>query len=346
MNMLMERLSLSKPVVQAPMAGGLATPQLAAAVSNQGGLGGLASGYLTPEELKRQIEETKKLTEAPFQVNLFIPEKRETVSDEQLAAWQKKLPLSQPLAPMSTEEEDWSDFYEKIDIIFKANLSVCSFTFGLPPLDAVKKLKGRNCCLIGTAVSVEEAILLEERGMDFIVVQGSEAGGHRGAFLPTKGEGSVGLMALIPQVTDHVSIPVIAAGGIFDKRGVKAAFALGAEGVQLGTSFLTCKESGASPLYKQKLLEAIETDTRLTKLFSGKPARGIVNQWMKDRQNDEQDTLPYPYQNTLTKSMRKKAQLEKNPDNMSLWCGQGVRAAARETTVKELFEQLIPATVI
>ncbi|KAA6450414.1 nitronate monooxygenase [Bacillus swezeyi] len=346
MNEFMKLLSLSKPVIQAPMAGGPATPRLAAAVSNYGGLGSLASGYLTPETLKRQIEETKQLTSAQFQVNLFVPEKREKVSRKKIEDWQNKIPLSQSAEPETDEEQDWNDFYEKVDIVLNSGVKVCSFTFGVPPADAVKELKKRDCCLIGTAVSVDEAVLLEEKGMDIIVVQGSEAGGHRGAFLHTKGEAAVGLIALIPQAADHVSVPVIAAGGIYDKRGVAAAFALGAQGVQLGTAFLACMESGTSALYKQKLIEAAETDTRLTRLFSGKPARGIVNQWMEDRRIDEDNALPYPLQNTLTKPMRKQAQLEGNPESMSLWCGQGVRAATKQTTVKELMDQLVPAGVI
>ncbi|WP_307892352.1 nitronate monooxygenase [Bacillus swezeyi] len=346
MNEFMKLLSLSKPVIQAPMAGGPATPQLAAAVSNYGGLGSLASGYLTPETLKRQIEETKQLTSAQFQVNLFVPEKREKVSRKKIEDWQNKIPLSQSAELETDEEQDWNDFHEKIDIVLNSGVKVCSFTFGVPPVDAVKELKKRDCCLIGTAVSVDEAVLLEEKGMDIIVVQGSEAGGHRGAFLHTKGEDAVGLIALIPQAADHVSVPVIAAGGIYDKRGVAAAFALGAQGVQLGTAFLACMESGTSAVYKQKLIEAAETDTRLTRLFSGKPARGIVNQWMEDRRIDEDNALPYPLQNTLTKPMRKQAQLEGNPESMSLWCGQGVRAATKQTTVKELMDQLVPAGVI
>ncbi|MEC1391298.1 nitronate monooxygenase [Bacillus licheniformis] len=342
MNQFMERLSLSKPVIQAPMAGGPTTPRLAAAVSDCGGLGGLASGYLTPEVLRQQILETKKLTSAGFQVNLFIPEKRETVSREEYEGWQEKIPLAHSASPVTDERQDWGDFYEKIEIILKEGISAVSFTFGPPPADAVKELKDRNCCLIGTAVSVEEAVLLEELGMDVIVVQGSEAGGHRGAFLKTKGEPAVGSMSLIPQAADHVSVPVIAAGGIFDKRGVAAAFALGAQGVQIGTAFLTCEESGTHPAYKQKLFEAVETDTSLTRLFSGKPARGM----MEDRRQEEAEALPYPLQNTLTQPMRKQAKLDGNTDNMSLWAGQSVRATVEQTTVKELMDQLVPADVL
>lgn len=296
--------------------------------------------------LRQQILETKKLTSAGFQVNLFIPEKRETVSREEYEGWQEKIPLAHSASPVTDERQDWGDFYEKIEIILKEGISAVSFTFGPPPADAVKELKDRNCCLIGTAVSVEEAVLLEELGMDVIVVQGSEAGGHRGAFLKTKGEPAVGSMSLIPQAADHVSVPVIAAGGIFDKRGVAAAFALGAQGVQIGTAFLTCEESGTHPAYKQKLFEAVETDTSLTRLFSGKPARGIVNQWMEDRRQEEAEALPYPLQNTLTQPMRKQAKLDGNTDNMSLWAGQSVRATVEQTTVKELMDQLVPADVL
>jgi len=340
MNDFMEAFSLTKPIIQAPMAGGIVKPRLAAAVSNYGALGSLASGYLTPGTLEEQIKEMFELTEGSFQVNLFVPSDNGIPHDEDVLRWKQNVPLGEKASPFTRIQEEWDDFYAKVELILENGVKYCSFTFDLPPEDAVKELKKAGCRLIGTASSVEEAILMEECGMDAVVLQGSEAGGHRGAFLKTKGDPGIGLMALIPQAADAINIPVIAAGGITDHRGVNAALTLGAKSVQVGTAFLTCHESNAHPAYKQKILAEKETATRLTKLFSGKEARGIVNNWMEDKKLDEQRVLPYPYQNTITKPMRQQAALEDDPEQMSLWAGQGIRSLNKETSVKELLDKL------
>ncbi|UOY90014.1 nitronate monooxygenase [Bacillus glycinifermentans] len=340
MNEFMKMFSLTKPIIQAPMAGGITKPRLASAVSNQGALGSLASGYLTPEILEQQTKEMFELTDAPFQINVFVPSDLETPSEDQVEKWKKNIPLADQVNQFKSVQEEWDDFYQKIDIILRYKVKACSFTFDLPPEDAVKELKASGCCLIGTASTVEEAMLMEERGMDIVVLQGSEAGGHRGAFLPSKGESAVGLMALVPQAADALGVPVIAAGGMTDHRGVKAALTLGAQGVQIGSAFLICHESNAHAVHKQKVLEANEADTKLTKLFSGKEARGIVNKWMEEKEGYETQTLPYPYQNTLTKPMRQQASLQNNHDQMSLWAGQGIRSLTEEISVKQLLNKL------
>ncbi|WP_163136211.1 nitronate monooxygenase [Bacillus subtilis] len=340
MNEFMKKFSLTKPIIQAPMAGGITKPRLASAVSNQGALGSLASGYLTPDLLEQQIKEMFELTDAPFQINVFVPLGLEMPPKDQIKKWKENIPLANQVNQFTSVQEEWDDFYQKIDLILKYKVKACSFTFDLPPEDAVKELKTAGCCLIGTASTVEEALLMEERGMDIVVLQGSEAGGHRGAFLPSKGESAVGLMALIPQAADALSVPVIAAGGMIDHRGVKAALTLGAQGVQIGSAFLICHESNAHPVHKQKILEANEADTKLTTLFSGKEARGIVNKWMEEKEQFETQTLPYPYQNTLTKAMRQNASLQNNHDQMSLWAGQGIRSLTDEMSVKQLLNQL------
>ncbi|MEG7335612.1 nitronate monooxygenase [Bacillus sp. 0102A] len=336
----MKSLSLTKPVIQAPMAGGLVTPVLAAAVSNEGALGSLASGYLSSDMLEKQIVDMQQLTDGAFQVNVFVPESRKEPDEGNIQTWKNRIPFAEQASLFSSEEEEWEDFHKKISIILKHNIRACSFTFGIPPDETIQALKENGCCLIGTATVPQEAIMLEERGMDIIVLQGSEAGGHRGSFLPVSGEAALGLMSLIPQATDAVSVPVIAAGGIADRRGVQAAHCLGAQGVQVGTPFLMCEECEASETYRRELKRAQGTDTRLTSLFSGKPARGIVNQWMKEQQAEEANTLPYPLQNTLTKPMRKQAAREKDSRYMSLWAGQSVGMLNGPADVKSLLAEL------
>ncbi|MFB0634674.1 nitronate monooxygenase [Bacillus rugosus] len=336
----MKALSLTKPIIQAPMAGGLVTPVLAAAVSNEGALGSLASGYLSPDMLEKQIIEMKQLTDRVFQVNVFVPESRKEPDEDIVQTWKNKIPFAEQAPSFSSEEEEWEDFHKKINIILTHNVTACSFTFGIPPDESIHALKKNGCCLIGTATTPQEAVLLEERGMDIIVLQGSEAGGHRGSFLPVSGESTLGLMSLIPQAADAVSVPVIAAGGIADRRGVQAAHCLGAQGVQVGTPFLMCEECIVSEVYRGELKKAQGTDTRLTSLFSGKPARGIVNQWMKEQQEEEANALPYPLQNTLTKPMRKHAASEKDSGYMSLWAGQSVGMLNGPADVKTLLAEL------
>ncbi|MCA1054077.1 nitronate monooxygenase [Rossellomorea aquimaris] len=339
MNNLMKILSLSKPIIQAPMAGGATTPTLAAAVSKEGGLGSLASGYLTPEMLEEQLIEMTHLTDRAFQVNLFVPKKEEVPSEQKIQKWKEIVPFADKAKPFPTMEEEWKDFYSKVALLVKHRVNVCSFTFDLPPEDAVNTLKAAGCYLLGTACSVEEAVLMEQRGMDAVILQGAEAGGHQGAFLPSTEP--VALMPLLSKTVEHISIPVIAAGGISDRRRVQTALEQGAQCVQIGTAFLICEESSAHPVHKQQILSATGNHTRLTKVFSGKEARGIVNDWMEDHVDLEEETLPYPYLNTLTKPMRQEAANNSDPSHMSLWAGEGVDSLKKEMTVRELIRDLL-----
>ncbi len=187
--------------------------------------------------------------------------------------------------------------------------------------------------LVGTATTVEEALALERAGVDAVVTQGSEAGGHRGTFSGSFESGMVGTVALVPQVVDAVTVPVIASGGIMDGRGIAAALALGASAVQMGTAFLTCSEAGVADVYKAAILASHEDDTRLTRAFSGRPARGIVNRFMNDMENtDFRDAiLPFPLQNALTRPLRAAAAKQGRAEYLSLWAGQGLRMARRQS---------------
>ncbi|MFC0414848.1 NAD(P)H-dependent flavin oxidoreductase [Cytobacillus solani] len=342
-NELTEMLNIAYPIFQAPMAGGITTPELISETSNCGGLGNLGAGYMNPEEIKEAIKQIRSLTAKPFGVNLFIPNEREVHFDEKeltamtvlLNQFGKELGIE---APVSNQVKNYKTLYEnQIEQVLRERVPVASFTFGIPNKEVMTELRKNRTVIVGTATNVKEAWELEESGVDIIVAQGSEAGGHRGTF-HEEDSGLVGSMALIPQVADAVHTPVVAAGGIMDARGIAAAMALDAKGVQLGTAFLTCKESGAAEIYKQTLLNSTEEQTTFTKAFSGKLARGIGNRFIHEMA--DQMSMPFPLQNDLTASIRKKAAMLKQPEFMSLWAGQGVRMA-KETTVKQLMEELL-----
>src|SRR5690625_4298199 len=319
---LKNELKIEYPIFQAPMAG-VTTPELVASVSNAGGLGHIGAGYLSAKETRTFIKAVKQLTNQPFGINLFVPEDNVVSLDEMN---QSRQLLEFCLEDLGLEKMDMpsieqsTDFDLQLEVVIEEGVRVCSFTFGLPSEAIVKKLKNNGIFVIGTATNVKEAQMVERAGMDAVVVQGAEAGGHRGTFLEK--ESYIGLMSLIPQVVDHISIPVIGAGGIMHGRGVRASLCLGAQAVQLGTAFLTTKESGAHPLHKESILGATEEDVQITRAFSGKSARGINNKFMTTMKIHENDLPPYPYQNSLTKEIRREAAKQQNKDYMSLWSGQ------------------------
>ncbi|MCY7618460.1 nitronate monooxygenase [Bacillus sp. NMCC46] len=333
-------LQIKYGIIQAPMAGGAVTSQLAAAVSQYGGLGSLASGYVQPDNLRQQIRQVKQLTTRLFQVNVFVPEPIPEVKKEDVVFWEKRLPARPAADRLPSQEELWDDFEQKINIIQEEDVPVVSFTFACPNEQTIHRLKQKGVFLIGTATTKEEALLLEEKGMDAIVLQGSEAGGHRGTFLPAKGDALVGLFSLISDVKPLCHVPLIAAGGITERAGVKAALALGADAVQIGTRFLASQESAAADVYKKAILQAESSETKITRLFSGKRARGIVNQWMEEERQNEDRVLPYPVQHVWTTPMRKAAAAAGNPDQMALWAGQGVSRIHSILTVEEIMHEL------
>jgi nitronate monooxygenase len=227
----------------------------------------------------------------------------------------------------------------------ESGASVFSFTLGMLPTSAIETIKARGMFLIGTATTVEEAVQLEKAGVDAVVAQGSEAGAHRGTFAVDFDAAMIGTMALVPQVVDAVTVPLIASGGIMDGRGVAAALALGASAVQMGTAFLTCDEAGIPEVHKQAILAAREHQTRLTRAFSGRPARGIVNRFMTevDRADAPEAILPFPLQDALTRPLRNAAAKQGRVEFLSLWAGQGVRLARRQSAAT-LIAQLATET--
>lgn len=332
---LTQRLGLTHPIIQAPMAGGATTVELVAAVCEAGALGFIAAAYLTPPQIAGVAHELRARTSRPFGINLFAPlpvpdaPRDAGPALERLAPFHKELGLPPPTLPVI--EVDL--FREQLAAALESGASVFSFTFGILPAKAVMAIKNRGMFLIGTATTVEEARALETAGVDAVVAQGSEAGAHRGSFAVDFGAAMVGTLALVPQVADAVTVPVIASGGIMDGRGIAAALALGASAVQMGTAFLTCDEAGIPQVHKEAILKAREHETRITRAFSGRPARGIVNRLMTeiDRADAPEAILPFPLQNTLTRPLRSAAAKQGRAEYLSLWAGQGVRLARRQS---------------
>ncbi|WP_139997435.1 NAD(P)H-dependent flavin oxidoreductase [Paenibacillus paridis] len=338
------KLNIKYPIFQAPMAGGPSTPALVAAVSNAGGLGNLGAGYLTPEQIRIAIKQTRELTDQPFGVNLFVfnqPEESEETNEamsKHLNFYRNELGIPQNPSLQKLSES----FDEQVHVVLEERVPVFSFTFGIPSQDRIQSMKQRGTFVIGTATTVDEAIRLEASGVEAIVAQGSEAGGHRGTFLKDASNSLIGLMALVPQMADHVSIPVIASGGIMDGRGLVASLALGAAAVQMGTAFLASTESGAHPAYKQKILSANEDTTEITSVYSGKAARGIQTQFMRDMCLYVGEIPSYPIQHIMTRDIRQASAKANNPEFMSLWAGQGLRMAEEQsaaTIIKQTIEQ-------
>lgn len=337
-NDFMRRFGLRYPVVQAPMAGGGDTPELVAAASNAGAFGFIGAAYLSPEQIHGAAREVRARTNRPFGINLFAPQRPGTSAGNaekmlaRVAPYFAELNLPAPSLPKPAP----FTFDAQVAALLESGAASFSFTFGEPSADAICAIKERKIFLIGTATTVEEALQLEKSGVDAVIAQGSEAGGHRGTFLGDFASAMIGEIALVPQVVDAVRIPVVASGGIMDGRGIVAAMALGASAAQMGTAFLLCEESGAVGAYKEAILKSREHETRITRAFSGRPARGIENRFMRDVELNHADDaiLPFPLQNALTRPLRTAAAKQGRAEFLSLWAGQGVRLARRQTAAE------------
>ncbi len=322
---LTRRLGIRYPIIQAPMAGGPGTPQLVAAASNAGGLGSLAGGYMQPERLRAAIAEVRALTDGPFAVNLtaVAPARADPAriarAGELLAPYRAELglPPEPPSLPPPTE------FDEQLDVILESRIPVLSFVFGVPDAGYLALLQEAGITTMATATHLLEAIVLEESGVDFIIAQGAEAGGHRGTFIGRPEQGLVGTMTLTPLLSKHVAVPIIAAGGIMDGRGVAAAQMLGAVGVQMGTAFLACPESGAHPAYKALLRQGSEISTTLSRAFTGRHGRVLRNRLVAELQAHEAEWPGFPLQLFLTHDLQQAAAERNLTDFMALWAGQG-----------------------
>nr|WP_301285876.1 nitronate monooxygenase family protein [Lysinibacillus endophyticus] len=346
-NVLTKLLNIEYPIIQAPMAGGVTTSKLVASVSNAGGLGMIGAGYMTPTQMREQIRELKQLTSNSFGINLFVPNEFEVneyeirSSNQIMNSFRDELDLPRKEnIEVPNFNSVYETFMEQIQVVIEERIPICTFTFGIPSADVIEELKKHNIILMGTATTLREAVANEKAGMDIVVVQGSEAGGHRGNFIDKDQESLVGLMSLIPQVVDNVGVPVVAAGGIMDGRGLMASICLGAKGVQMGTAFLTCIESGAHQVHKEAILNVEGDTTVLTRAFSGKWARGIKNSFISEMQAHQNNLPSFPVQNTLTQDIRKKSGEQHNAEFMSLWSGQSA-ALAKSQSVETLIQNII-----
>ena len=344
-NTLTEILSLDYPLVQAPMLG-VTTPEMVAAISNEGALGSLPIGGLPPTQALALIQKTKQLTNRPFAVNLFANAGPATIDENvwsQMQALIESFCARYGLAyePQSYEGRKFFSYEDQVEILCSEKISLVSFTFGVLSDDTINALHKQGMLLIGTATSVEEASFLAGKGIDIITAQGIEAGGHRGTFL-REDIPQVGLMALLPQIVDAVDKPVLAAGGIADGRAIKAAMILGAAGVVVGSAFIGCDESAANPKYKALLQQGTDTSTTLTKSYTGRWFRVIDNDFIQTVESSGLPVNQFQVQQLLTGFFRGLHQYKNAEKFLPMPAGQNVRkttAVDAATIVHDLLRE-------
>jgi len=344
---VVELFEIEHPIVLAPMAG-LGTVDLAAAVSNAGGLGSIGCAIMAPELIAKSVAELRRSTPKPINLNFFChdPAKADAAREH---AWHKKLSFYYRElgieAATLTPRFDLAPFSDvACAVIEEVRPEVVSFHFGLPERGLVDRVKAAGCKVISSATTVDEACWLEKHGADAIIAQGYEAGGHRGIFLDSDHKRAVasqaGTFALVPQVADAVSVPVIAAGAIGDGRGIAAAFALGAAGVQVGTAFLLCAESATPPLYREALRNARVNQTIVTNVFSGRSARVLVNRLAAEIGPWSDAAPDFPLPLGELPPLRAAAEQNGSTDFTLLWSGHAA-ALARDMPAKMLIDILV-----
>ncbi|WXB91293.1 nitronate monooxygenase family protein [Metabacillus sp. FJAT-53654] len=337
-------LGIDYPIIQAGMAGGATTAELVAKVSETGALGTLGAAYMRPVGIRTTIKMIKEQTNRPFAVNLFCTSMKDDFSG--MTEVQSVLNTFREKLGVRVDEDNVKtidDFEEQFQVLMEENVPVISTAFGILSPEKVQIAKSRGVRVITMVTTVREAKIAEQAGADIIVAQGSDAGGHRSTFdIKEHPNGAnIGTFSLIPQVVDNVNVPVVAAGGIMDGRGMLAAMALGAQGIQMGTQFLTCKESGIHHLYKAALYQSTEESTVITKSFSGRPARGIKNEFITHFEQSGIPPLPFPSQNTLTADIRKAAAVQNEINFMSLWSGQATRLLKEDKPAEVIIREVL-----
>ncbi len=338
-------LGTELPIVQAPMAG-VQDHALAAAVSNAGGLGSLPCAMLSVDGIRKELEALKAKTTRPFNVNFFChvpPEPsadREAAWRELLGPYYKEFGIDPATIPAGPGRAPFSD--EAADVLEAFKPAVVSFHFGLPKPALLERVRNMGAKIVSSATTVEEARWLESQGVDAIIAQGVEAGGHRGMFLSEELTTQIGTFALLPQIVRAVRVPVIAAGGIADRNGIAAAMALGASGVQIGTAYLLSAEATTSKVHRAALKSEAVRHTALTNLFTGRPARGMVNRIIRELGPINPAAPAFPLATTAITPLRAKAEARGSGDFSPLWSGQNA-SGCRESPAADITRQLAAA---
>jgi nitronate monooxygenase len=336
---LLDLFGIEVPIIQAPMAGP-GTPELAIAVSDAGGLGSLPCAQLSVEQTRAALDRIGPCTSRPLNVNFFCHTPPAADVDRSLA-WRKR--LAPYYAELGLDIEAVLPAAGRLPfddgfcgLVEDYRPTVVSFHFGLPCRELLERVKAAGCKVISSATTVAEARWLEDHGCDAIIAMGYEAGGHRGNFLTEDMSRQVGTFALVPQVADAVAVPVIAAGGIADARGIVAAFALGAAAVQIGTAYLFCPEAAVPPVHLEALRTARDDDTMLTNVFTGRPARGIVNRIMREQGPLSSAAPPFPLAAAALAPLKAKSEAAGSGDFTHLWAGQAAAVARRSLPAGQL----------
>jgi len=342
---LLDLLKIEHPILLAPMAGAI-DAEIAIAVAQGGGLASVPCAMLSVETGREQVNIIRQRVRAPININFFCHQPveadpvREAGWRQRLAPYYRELGLD-PAASVNAANRAPFDA-AMCALIEELKPEVVSFHFGLPEPTLLKRVKGAGCLVMGSATIVKEAVWLEANGADVIIAQGAEAGGHRGMFLTDNIAHQPGTFALVPQVVDAVKVPVVAAGGIADGRGIAAAFALGASGVQIGSAYLRCPESKVSALAQAALAQAADDSTVITNVMTGRPARGVANRAMREVGPVSPDAPAFPHAATAFAPLRQAAEKQGKVDFTNLWAGQAVRMG-REVPAAELTRALAEA---
>src|SRR3954454_2220681 len=339
---LQSLVGVELPIIQAPMAG-VQGSALAVAVSNAGGLGSLPCAMLSADAARKELAAIRSQTGKPYNVNFFChtppapDELREAAWREKLAPYYEELGIDAGAAPQGVGRSPFS--HEAADVLEEVRPAVVSFHFGLPSPELLARVRSLGAKILSTATTVEEALWLEARGVDAIISQGVEAGGHRDNFLSDDLTTQVGTFALVPQVVDAVKVPVIAAGGIADARAVAAALRLGACGVQVGTAYLLCPEASTSAVHRAALKSEAARHTALTNVFTGRPARGMVNRVLREVGPTSAAAPAFPLATAAIAPLRAKAESLGSGEFSPLWSGQNA-SGRKEVPAAQLTREL------
>ena len=331
---------LKLPIIQAPMAGGFNTPELASVVANSGGVGSFGFSFTSPEKIDEILNITNKLTSGFINANFFVfkpvklPEKK---NQEEAILAIKNLSLDEKYEINVPEEPFYYDLESQIEATLKNLPSIITFHLGIPSINIIKKTQSLGIKVGITATNITEAKSIENVGADFIVAQGIEAGGHRGIFNQEDIDEKIKLDNLLIKILENVSLPVVAAGGIMEGKHIKRVTNIGAKAAQLGTAFLTCTEAGTSKIHKHYLLNEQKRKTKITKAFSGRMARGINNKFIEEMSGKK--IFPFPIQNSVTTALRRVSHNKNNGEFINLWAGKNFNKV-RDLSAQELMERL------